>query len=210
MKNGFWDSPANIPFSMEYINDEPALSPDGKKLYFVSTRPESGEAEAQKLPDIWVVERTDEGWGVPHILGAPVNTEGIEVQPFCSTDDKLYFGRYDGLYYSQFINGQFSDPVRLNENIFKGRVRGICISPDNNTLVVHSDKPGGSGSWDLYASFRDPAGKWTELVNMGKAVNTDLSESNATFSPDGKYLFFSRDDDIYWISAGIFEKIKTN
>jgi Tol biopolymer transport system component len=195
---------------MEYINDEPALSPDGKKLYFVSTRPESGEAEAQKLPDIWVVERTDEGWGVPHILGAPVNTEGIEVQPFCSTDDKLYFGRYDGLYYSQFINGQFSNPVRLNENIFKGRVRGICISPDNNTLVVHSDKPGGSGSWDLYASFRDPAGEWTELVNMGKAVNTDLSESNATFSPDGKYLFFSRDDDIYWISAGIFEKIKTN
>jgi len=100
MKNGFWDSLANIPFSMEYINDEPALSPDGKKLYFVSTRPESGEAEAQKMPDIWVVDRMDEDWGELHSIGAPVNTDGIEVQPFISADEKLYFGRNDGIYYS--------------------------------------------------------------------------------------------------------------
>jgi hypothetical protein len=100
MKNGFWDSLANIPFSMEYINDEPALSPDGKKLYFVSTRPESGEAEAQKMPDIWVVDRMDEDWGELHSIGAPVNTDGVEVQPFISADEKLYFGRNDGIYYS--------------------------------------------------------------------------------------------------------------
>ena len=181
---------------------------DRKKLYFVSTRPESGEAEAQKMPDIWVVYRTDEDWGKLHSIGAPVNTDGVEVQPFISADEKLYFGRNDGIYYSQFSNGHFLDPVKLDEIIFRGRIRGICISPDNNTLIVHSDKSGGFGSWDLYVSFRDKSGRWTEPVNMGDTINTDQPEANATFSPDGKYLFFSRGDDIYWVSIKIIEKIR--
>lgn len=206
--NGFWSSPVDIPFSLEFMNDEPALSSDGQKLFFVSNRPKTDSTEPQKMPDIWVSERTTNGWSTPQNAGMPVNTEGIEVQPFYSIDNKLYFGRKDGLYYSQYSNGTFSDPIKLDDSIFKGRIRGICISPDNDAMIVHSDMPGGSGKWDLYISFKDKTGNWTQLINMGTTVNTDQPEANATFSPDGKYLFFSRGDDIYWVSAKIIEELR--
>lgn len=208
MKNDTWHQPIDIPFSLAYVNDEPTLSPDDKTLFFVSNRPKAGSNEPQKMPDIWMVVRTSEGWDEPRNVGGPVNTDGIEAQPFYSTDDKLYFGRQDGIYYSHFVNEQFSNPVKLDENIFNGRLRGVCLSPDNKILIVHSDKPGGFGGWDLYFSKRNEMGEWIELKNMGNIINTDQSEANATFSPDGKYLFFSRGDDIYWVSVKIIDELR--
>jgi Tol biopolymer transport system component len=208
MKDGVWCLPSEIPFSTEYINDEPALSSDGRKLFYVSNRPKQGEIEPQKMPDIWVANKTDSNWSNPMNVGAPINTDGVEVQPFFSVDEKLYFGRNDGIYYSQFFDNQFATPVKLDEKIFQGRVRGICISPDNEILIVHSDKAGGFGGWDLYVSFKNKSGTWTELNNMGDVINTNQPEANATFSPDGKYLFFSRGDDIYWVSTKIIEELK--
>lgn len=207
MENGHWGLPFDIPFSLEYTNDEPSLSPDGQKLFFVSNRPEAGSNEIQKMPDIWISERTGKEWSEPVNPGLPVNTDGIEVQPFYSNENYLYFGRGDGIYCSQYANGYFSEPVKLDENIFKGRVRGICVSPDNETLIVHSDKTDGYGKWDLYISFNQ-SGKWTERINMGNKINTEQSEANATFSPDGKYIFFTRGDDIFWVSAKIIEELR--
>jgi|GEM_PF-669043 len=198
-KNGKWNSPAILPFSRNFVNDEPTLSGDGKRLYFVSNRPEKGSTEVQKMPDIWVVNRTSDSWSVPINLGDPVNTEGLEAQPFFSSDNRLYFGRTDGIYCSEYSDGIFSVPVKLTDSIFQGRVRGICMSPDNEVCILHSDKPGGHGSWDLYCSCKDAHGNWTALINMGDSINTEQSEANATFSPDGKYLFFSRGDDIFWV-----------
>ena len=208
MENDHWGLPANIPFSLEYTNDEPSLSADGQKLFFVSNRPSTGSKEPQKMSDIWVSLRTGEGWSEPVNPGLPVNTDGVEVQPFYSTENILYLGRNDGIYYSNYSNDHFSEPVKLDENIFKGRVRGICVSPDNETLIVHSDMTVGYGKWDLYISFKDKSGRWTRLINMGNSINTEQSEANATFSPDGKYLFFTRGDDIFWVSAKIIEKLK--
>jgi len=207
-KTDKWDSPVILPFSRDYVNDEPALSGDGKMLFFVSNRPKDGSGEAQRMPDIWMVKRNGTEWGEPQNIGAPVNTDGVEAQPYYSSDNRLYFGRMDGIYYSQYSDGKFSEPVKLSDSIFQGRVRGICISPDNQTLILHSDKPGGYGGWDLYCSFKDTEGNWMELINMGNAVNTEQPEANATFSSDGKYLFFSRGDDIYWISAKIITELR--
>ena len=203
-----WGTPVEIPFSLEYMNDEPALSPDGQKLFFVSNRPVTGNGDPAKMPDIWVSERTGTGWSEPANTGAPVNTDGVEVQPFYSSTDKLYFGRIDGIYCSQYSEGHFSEPVKFGTDILKGRVRGICFSPDNKVLIVHSDMQGGYGSWDLYISFLDETGNWTQLINLGNGINTEKPEANATFSPDGKYIFFSRGDDIYWVSAEIIEELR--
>lgn len=207
-KNGIWDTSAILSFSRDFVNDEPNLSGDGNMLFFVSNRPRDGSGVAQRMPDIWVVNRKGDSWSDPRNTGVPVNTEGMEVQPFFSSDNRLYFGRMDGIYCSQYSDGKFSEPVKLNDSVFQGRVRGICMSPDNKVLIVHSDKRGGYGGWDLYCSFRDNQGNWTELINMGNVINTEQPEANATFSPDGKYLFFSRGDDIYWVSAKIIGELK--
>jgi|GEM_PF-261203 len=211
---GVWSGRTVLPFSEEYVNNEPCLAPDGKKLFFVSNRPPSGRGEAEKLPDLWVVDKAEGKWGEPRNVGDPVNRLDIVVQPFYAADDRLYFcgqkadGSSRGLYVSRFAGGGFAEPERLDEKIFGGQVSGPCVSPDNRTLVVHARKEGGFGNWDLYASFKDALGKWGELANLGSAVNTAESEAGASFSPDGRYLFFSRAGDVYWISSKILEEVR--
>jgi len=211
---GVWSEPEVLPFSEEHINNEPCLSPDGKRIFFVSNRPRSGKGESEKLPDIWVAEKAAGKWGEPRNLGDPVNRLDIAVQPFYAVDDRLYFGGQAadgssrGIYVSRHAAGGFSEPEKLDERIFSGQVSGPCVSPDNRTLLVHARKEGGFGSWDLYASFRDASGQWCELANLGNAINTEAAEAGASYSPDGKYMFFSRGGDIYWVSAKILEGLR--
>ena len=39
-------------------------------------------------------------------------------------------------------------------------------------------------------------------------MNTPGSEGNATFSPDGRFLFFTRDGDIFWASSKIIDELR--
>ena len=207
--DGQWSAPTAIPFSLDYINNEPTLSPDGKRLFFVSNRPIPPNKEAEKLPDIWVSEKVDGRWGEPRNVGAPVNTPDIEVQPYCPSDSILYFCRQAegvrGIYQASFAQGRFSSPVLLDLDTALGRISGPCISPDNTTLIVHAMVESGANNWDLFVSFRDRAGKWGKFVSVGASINTEKGESDATFSPDGKYLFFTREGDIYWVAASVIE-----
>ena len=117
-QGGVWSGPEVLPFSENYVNNEPCLSPDGKSLYFVSNRPLSGKGEGEKLPDIWVVEKTEGNWGEPKNLGEPVNRLDIVVQPFMAADGKLYFGGQQadrsarGIYVSRLVRGIFAEPGR--------------------------------------------------------------------------------------------------
>ncbi len=214
-KGGTWSAPEALPFSEEYVNNEPCLSPDGKKLFFVSNRPRAGTGEAEKFPDLWMAEKSAGTWGEPMNLGDPVNRLDIVVQPFYTVDDTLYFGGQAadgssrGIYVSRYGDGAFSEPERLDPDVFDRQVSGPCVSPDNRTLIVHARKEDGFGNWDLYASFRDAAGRWGPLVNLGSAVNTEAAEAGASFSPDGKFLFFSRGGDIYWVSTGFLGRLRS-
>jgi hypothetical protein len=91
------------------------VSPDGARLFFISKRPPEDDF------DIWVVERSGNGWGEPRNLGAPVNTEGDELCPSAASDGTLYFsscGRTDSrgrcdLYRARFRDGQYLEPENL-------------------------------------------------------------------------------------------------
>jgi hypothetical protein len=209
MKEGVWQEPDVLPFSRDFVNEEPCLSPDGQRLYFVSNRPKQRGGQPEKMPDIWAVERQGESWSEPFNLGEPVNSNGVEVQPHCASDGKLYFCRLDGIYCSACEAGNFQAPAKLDENIFPGRWSGICLSPDGRALLLHAIREDGLGGWDLYVSFRDAAGGWSRPQNLGGPVNSPSAEGNATFSPDGKYLFFTRDGDIYWVSARIIGTMRS-
>lgn len=209
---GVWSEPAVIPFSTEHINNEPCLSPDGKKLFFVSNRPAVPGGQEERAPAIWMSERSKDGWGEPLKLGPAINTPDIEVQPFFGSDGDLYFMRQSAagrrLLRASFLGGRFMEPVPVAAGFSPDQVSGPCLSPDGRVMILHSRREGGFGTWDLYASFKDASGNWGELVNLGEPVNTAGSEGNATFSPDGRFLFFTRDGDIFWVSAEVVEKLR--
>ena len=214
-KGDSWSEPVVLPLAQDYMDLEPSLCPDGKTIFFTSIRPPSGKGEPEKLPDIWMTEKTEDQWGSPVHLGPPVNTGAadIEAHPFIGPDGALYFLRQvektRHLVRAARRGGGFDEPqaLLLKEDLFAEQFSGPCLSPDGRILLMHSRKPGGFGNWDLYVAFKDESGGWSEFKNLGPVINTDKQEAHPSFSPDGRSLFFDRDGDILWISAKIlYEK----
>lgn len=84
-----WSSPRNAgsPLNSRYSEKHPAISADGRILYFSSNRP-GGKGSY----DIWMSKRTGESWSGPVNLGDSVNTPGLEQSPYIHPDQQsLYF-----------------------------------------------------------------------------------------------------------------------
>jgi len=89
LENGKWTSPRNAgsPVNSHYSEKHPAISADGRILYFTSNRP-GGLGDF----DIWMSEKIGDTWSIPENLGDSVNTGGLEQSPFIHPDQRsLYF-----------------------------------------------------------------------------------------------------------------------
>ncbi len=69
------------------------------------------------------------------------------------------------------------------------------VAPDESYLIFTSTRPGGFGREDLYIGYKKVDGSWTEPKNMGKTINSSGVDFCPMLSPDGKYLFFTRNID---------------
>jgi hypothetical protein len=84
-----WSAPVLVPnVNSEFDDNGPAISKDGRSLYFTSTRPGGFGAT-----DIWVSERASirEPWGTPANLGSTINTKANEGAPAFSRDGHWMF-----------------------------------------------------------------------------------------------------------------------
>lgn len=137
----------------EYSYMHPAISPDGKKLYFSSDLP-GGYGGF----DLWYVEKNYESWLDPVNLGPLINTGGDEVFPYLHTDGFLYFssdghpgmGRMD-IYLAGMEFGRWTSvknmgyPVNSESDDF-----GITWIEDKASGYFASDRKGGFGGDDIY------------------------------------------------------------
>ncbi|MFO7669280.1 MAG: hypothetical protein R6W31_06445 [Bacteroidales bacterium] len=198
-ENGKWTAPEIVPFSggPGVFDFEPALTPDGSRLYFLSTRPDGDEAPGDQ--DIWYVDRTSEGWGEPINPGLPVNTDGGEFFPSPTSDGTLYFTRNEAgsrlnqIYRSRFVDGRFQEPELLPQQVNCGTNRfNAFISPDESYMIVPAaGMEDAFDGVDYYIVFRNENDGWTHPVNMGEAVNADNPGGWSPYvSPDGNYFFF--------------------
>jgi Tol biopolymer transport system component len=211
-----WTAPRPASFSGTYSDVDLFISPDGRRLFFCSNRPAGGSGDPQKTFDIWVVDRVGADWSSPKSLGAPVNSDANEFYPALTKDGTLYFQsqRPEGLgaadiYRAKLRGGAYREAENLGDPINSPGFEGdVLISPDESYLILSANRPGGFGLGDLLISFRGPDGSWSIPVNMGAAVNTKANENCPILSPDGKYLFFTRADDIYWVSAQVIETLR--
>lgn len=89
-EKGRWLPPVNLgpPINTPAKETQPALSADGRQLYFTSDRP-GGSGQL----DLWVSQRQPNGtWSVPRNLGPTLNTPEDEQAPFLHPDGRtLYF-----------------------------------------------------------------------------------------------------------------------
>jgi hypothetical protein len=124
MQNNRWSDPIEIAAladSKSPISNSshPALSIDGRRLYFASNR--QGGLGGY---DIWYSDNKGGQWQAPVNMGAPINTENDEAYPVANPDGRLYFssnnsirtgvknGKLD-IFYTEFIEGAWIVPVRM-------------------------------------------------------------------------------------------------
>lgn len=194
-----WTEPEVVSFSgsRDYVDLEPALSPDGQSLFFYSTRPvQDGGENAQ---DLWVVHRQGEDWGEPENLGAPVNTEAAEFFPSVTADGTLYFCRADpttrrhAIYRSRRQDGRYQEPEKLPAEVNSGVSQfNAWVAPDESAIIVptagHPDNLGGVDYWLSRRALDDT---WQGPFNLGPVVNDGSRQSWSPYvSADGGKFFF--------------------
>jgi len=152
-----WTIPVNMdaPVNTKFTETQPALSADGKALYFASDRPGGRGAV-----DLWVSHMEDNGqWTNPVNLGDTVNSRGNEMSPFIHPDGHTLYLASDGHYglggYDLFIcrkdsQDRWSKPDNLGYPINTNRDEfGLIVNPSGNRAYFASDIGNNSGR-DIY------------------------------------------------------------
>ncbi len=219
-ENGAWTKPDTILSHTKYGMNDPFLTPDEQRLFYISKKALSGDT-AKADHDIWYSEKTEQGWSEPINAGPNINTTGNEYYISFTNDGTMYFSsninavednwRDNDIYYSKFVNGEFQKPVRLGPAInTKWYEADVYVAPDESYLIFAAarPKPEGRGQGDLYISFKNEDGTWTKSKNMGDVINTTGHELCPFVTADGKYFMYTSNQDIYWVDAKIIEQLR--
>jgi len=204
LEDGHWTSPQTISFSGQgtstFYDDVPVVSPDNKRLFFLSQRP-TGYVSPNR-ENIWYVDRTATGWSEPKPLPQIVNsTPGIHWQVSVANNGNLYFGAISDLmrlYVTRYINGEYTVPEALSSLNNFGQLTCPFIAPDES-YIIYCKVVDGIGS--LFISFKSSNGQWQspqQMEGLGNRIESSF------VSRDRKYLFTGA----MWISAEIIEDLR--
>jgi len=92
----------------------------------------------------------------------------------------------------RFADAEWSDPVNLGPVVNSSAAEAsAALSPDEHTLYFISNRPGGLGGNDVWASHRRcKTCEWETPYNLGAPINSAAAEGAPTLSGDGRMLFF--------------------
>ncbi len=174
-----WSEAIEVPFnSDDFSTGHPALTPDGKQLYFVSDMPGSiGET------DIFVVDVLENNtFSEPKNLGPEINTERKEMFPFIN-DKKLYFSSdgHTGLggldVYEVAYNEEngFQEVVNVGQPINSNRDDfSYIINEETQKGFFASNRAEGKGDDDIYSFKRLVVEEIPKITNAIAGVVTEL------------------------------------
>jgi len=198
--DGVWTEPAVAPFSGRSNDLEPAISPDGQRFFFLSSRPPAGQEEKPgwAYQDIWVMDRVGDGWSEPSNLGPPISSDAPEYYPSVTQDGTVYFTRQrdDGVSVtmrSRLVDGVYAEPEELGPEVNCGTNRyNVYVAPDESFAIVPAvGREDSLGGTDYYLVFRSEDDTWSEPINMGEVINQPVGrEWSASLSADEEYLLF--------------------
>lgn len=203
-----WSAPINLgPLvnAASFDQSGPTLSKDGLSLYFASNR-EGGYGRN----DLWVAHRAsrDDAWEEPQVLGPNINGAGDDFGPTFSTNGHwMYFSsdRAGGcggqdLYvsYRQHTQDDFDWQPAVNlgcavNSPFTDWLPDLFDDSENGvTLYFSSNRPGGIGLLDTYASTQVEDGSFGPAVLVPELSST-ARDARPVISRDGLELFIASD-----------------
>ena len=186
-----WSKPQMVTFSGVYRDFAPFITPDGKYMIFYRMSSQKNETRQGS----WIVERTGDEWGEPRFF----------IDAYCLTTENFrtfYFTTERSEETSKDIglitldHGIFSEPMKLEGelNSEEWEAHG-SISHDGSFMLFDRAE-------STFVSFRKDGGAWSRGYNLGGKFHIP------SVSPDGEYMFFESNGDIYWIDVKIINELK--
>jgi hypothetical protein len=180
----------------------PALSVDEKTMFF------------EKYNDdrtCWHSTRTDTGWSAPTLCReVPDPKDKHYLRDTAS--GRIYAssrGALNGVGQMDISTYVKADGQGGHRSLGRplnspGNEGDFYVATDESFIVFGSPHRGGVGGGDLFISFREHDGAWSDPKNLGATINTPGFEFGPYVTDDRRYLFFSRSSDftrvdIYWV-----------
>ncbi len=204
-----WSEPVIASFSTDE-DETPFINKTGTKIFFSSYRPlPNGTTINNADSNIWYVDKTAEGWSEAKPINGQVNKSQSNLESWpvayeagAITDEKgnlFYWSsssqkKNTNLYFAKInLDGTYTDLVELLEPSSHAHYDSApALFIDGEILFFVSDnRNDGLAGSDIYYSKKQTEGWSTPKNLMPNFINTYFDDGFPSFSPDGKYFFFS-------------------
>ena len=219
-EQGIWGAPRLAPFCrMGYQDDCPFITPDGKRVFFLSRRPLEPGGPLADRENIWTAARKGDSWGEPEYLGDAINSLQVHWQVSTDLEGNLYFGGQDpegkmmgDIFVSQPDGGRFSKPEKLGPAISSAdHEHSPTVAPDGS-YIIFSRASQQRVQLGLFISFRAKDGRWGDAICLNEVIGCPTASQCTSLTPDGKYLFYISwgfdEWAAYWVKSDFIEKLR--
>ncbi len=190
----------------------PALSSDGRTLYFASDRPGGFGGS-----DIWMSRDNGTGWSAPENLGPTINTQGNELFPTVN-GNVLYFsstahsnmGGLD-IFESHLENGAWSAPKNMNAPINTPHDDfGFVMEEAGKSGYLSSDRDGGDRIYTftmyeptfvLDGFVMDDSARYLPNMVVTLTNLANMQDTSMTTGADGHLSFHLEPNSDYKLKA---------
>ena len=180
-ENGRWSRPMKLPGAVNSAHHErsPSMSPDQSTLYYTSWP----FGDIKRAFIMCADYDQDRGEFVnPRPMPYPINSGNQDLGLTCSPDGRGFYlssqrpGGHGGwdLYFISFDKGTYGEAVNLGPPINSDQ-NDLHLFVSEKMLIFCSNRSGGMGLYDIYASLFTDAEKTLKLIVRDKKTKKPLS-----------------------------------
>lgn len=189
----------------------PYFTPDGKSLLYAKSKTTTDNY----ITDIWMLDKKNNTWANPKQLNTPISSSARESSGCMTLDRTLYVSSNRGesgladIYSSSPNDGKYTNIDRIDAMSSERDEESIFIAPDERYLIF-SRYTTTTNSPDLWISYQDSDGNWTQPSVLDAPITTSQWERRPFVSMDNKFLFYTTltfkesimiESDIYWVNT---------
>jgi outer membrane protein OmpA-like peptidoglycan-associated protein len=199
-----------------FDEQNPVVSPDGKTLFLTIANHPQNVGGKKDPGDIWYSLREATGWSQPIHGGLTLNSAGFNaVAGFSTQGDEMYLLSHykqggtattQGISVTRRASTGWSTPENISIPYFLNRSANTTgqYYAGLSAVVLSIESYNTIGAEDIYVTIQRD-GRWGELINLGKVINTSFQEVSPSLSSDGKRLFFASNGRKGFGSFDIYE-----
>jgi len=211
--DGHWSEPERLAFLPDNVNTSvDSISKDGTKMFLTMNRNKEG-IRSEDL-NVWIAEKSGEDWGNLRFV-EELNSNSHDGNAKWTNKGKVYMlsdraGSID-IYSVELTDGKFESPQAMNFNKVTDSLvfSDVYVEPDEKFMLISMGYLNSNPfNTDIYVSYKEEGG-WTAMEKINNAkINTPDIEELPFVSPDGNYVFFTRQAqrgfDIYQVDRSAF------